>query len=118
MFLSSFAMCLLFCLNVKAQQKTFQIDSAYTIYTKDTFCLNNAEFCWVFNYHSHKNYANKNESVLIGDFSFIKNGAVEPKHIVFTDKASYKWEWKNYVFIISDYDYDSSMKISTSVIKQ
>ncbi|MES2835995.1 MAG: hypothetical protein V4667_00600 [Bacteroidota bacterium] len=109
---------LLCCISAKAQRKSFQIDSVYTIAVKDTFCLTEANFCWVFNYHSHKNYADKNESVLICDFTCIKNNVAENKHLVFDGEPPYTWKYDNYLFTILEYDYDTFMKVRTSIVRE
>lgn len=117
LFISLLAPCLLFCVPSKAQQKTFKLDSVYTIAIKDTLCLNNGDFCWVFNYHSHKNYADRDGSVLIADFSFVKNNITEKKHFV-GEKPSFYWEWDKYAFTILEFEYDKSMLIKTAYIKK
>jgi hypothetical protein len=113
-----FCVLLLGYLSVKAQRKSFQIDSVYIIAVKDTFCLTEADFCWVFNYHSHKNYADKNESVLIADFTCIKNNVAENKHLIFDGLPPYTWKHDNFLFTILEYDYDNSMKVRTSIVRE
>lgn len=113
-----FCMILFGCISAKAQRKSFEIDSVYTIAVKDTFCLTEADFCWVFNYHSHKNYADKNESVLIADFTCIKNNMAENKHLIFDGQPPYTWKNDAFLFTILEYEYDSFMKVSTSMVRE
>lgn len=112
-----FVICFVLSIGIsaKAQRKLFQIDSVYTIAVKDTFCLTEVDFCWVFNYHSHKNYADKNESVLIADFTCIKKNVAENKHLIFESETPYFWKYDNYLFTILEFDYDTSMKVRTSI---
>lgn len=109
---------LFFYLNAKAQQKTFKLDSVYTITVKDTLCLNNGDFCWVFNYNSHKNYADRDGCVLICDFSLIKNNVAENKHLFFDGEPPYTWKYDNYMFTILGFEYDTFMKVRTNIIRE